>query len=519
MRVFDMPRAGVAALVVLALAFPAVAQKSGGTLRLYHRDSPASMSILEEATISTVMPAMSVFNNLVVFDQHVAQNSLASIVPDLAESWSWNPDGTELTFKLRRGVKWHDGQKFTAADVKCTWDLLQDKGAAKLRVNPRRSWYGNLIEVTTDGDDAAVFRLKRRQPAFLTLLASGYSPIYPCHVPPAQMRQRPIGTGPFKFVEFKPNESIKLMRNPDYWKPGRPYLDGIEFTIITNRSTAILAFIAGKFDMTFTTEVTIPLLKDIHQQALQAVCAVVPLNASVNLLLNRDKPPFDNTDIRWAMMLALDRKSFIDILGEGQGDIGGAMLPPPEGIWGLPPDQLATLPGYGPDIEKNRTEARAIVGKLGYGAAKRLQIMVSTRNIAGYRDAAVILIDQLKQVYIDGELEPIETANWFPKIGRKDYQIGLNVTGSAVDDPGPAILRELCVRLGAQLHGLLQQGARCDVRCAIRRARSRQAAAAGVGNRQAVAARCRTSDHHAQSRGDLLATAGQGTDDHGQQHL
>jgi peptide/nickel transport system substrate-binding protein len=81
--------------------------------------------------------------------------------------------------------------------------------------------------------------------------ASGYTRVYPCHVSPRDMRQHPIGTGPFKFVEFKPNESIRLARNPDYWTPGRPYLDGVEYTIIPNRSTAILAFTAGKFDLPF----------------------------------------------------------------------------------------------------------------------------------------------------------------------------------------------------------------------------------------------------------------------------
>jgi peptide/nickel transport system substrate-binding protein len=428
------PAAAVLAAALVA-ASPALAQKQGGVLHLYHRDSPASMSIHEEATISTVMPVMGVFNNLVMFDQHVPQNSLNSIVPDLAESWSWGEDGKSLTFKLRPGVKWHDGKPFTANDVKCTFDLLLGKGSAKLRLNPRRAWYGNLEEVTASGDDTAVFHLKRPQPALLTLLASGYSPVYPCHVPPAQMRQHPVGTGPFKFVEFKPNESIKLVRNLDYWKQGRPYLDGIEYTIIPNRSTAILGFIAGKFDLTFTTEVTVPLMKDVASQAPQAQCELVPTNVSTNLLLNRDKPPFDNADVRKAMMLALDRKAFIDILGEGKGDVGGAMLPPPEGVWGLPPDQLVTLPGYGPDIEKSRGEARAIMEKLGYGPDKRLAVKVSARNIAQYRDPAVILIDQLKHVYIDGELDPVETANWFPKIARKDYQIGLNLTGSAVDDP------------------------------------------------------------------------------------
>ena len=139
----------------------------------------------------------------------------------------------ELTFPLREGVKWHDGKPFTAADVKCTWDLLMGKSAAtscaSTRANPGTT---TSQEVTTTAITRSRFHLKRPQPALLALLASGWSPIYPCHVPAAQMRQHPIGTGPFKFVEFKPNEYIRLARNPDYWKPGRPYLDGIEFTIM-----------------------------------------------------------------------------------------------------------------------------------------------------------------------------------------------------------------------------------------------------------------------------------------------
>src|SRR6516165_8809941 len=431
-------RRRVAAAGVLLVAMSgggAQAQKPGGVLRIYHRDSPASMSIHEEGTNSVAIPMMAVFNNLVLYDQHKAQNSLDTIVPDLAESWSWNEEGTRLTFKLREGVKWHDGKPFTSVDVKCTWDLLTGRGAERLRLNPRKSWWNNVAEIVADGPAQATLVLKRPQPAILALLASGYTPIYPCHIPPRDMRQHPIGTGPFKFVEFKPNEGIKLARNPDYWKPGRPYLDGIEYTIIPNRSTAILAFIAGKFDLTFPYEVTIPLLKDVKQQAPQAVCDLVSTNASTNLLVNREAPPFDNPDQRRALALALDRKSFIDILGEGQGDIGGAMQPPPAGVWGMPADVLATIPGYAPDVAKNRVEAREIMRRLAYGQDRLLAIKISTRNKPTYRDPAIILIAQLKEIWIDGELEPIETANWFPKLARKDYQIGLNNTGSGVDDP------------------------------------------------------------------------------------
>jgi peptide/nickel transport system substrate-binding protein len=421
--------------LAIAAADTASAQQQGGTLRVYHRDSPASMSVIEEASLSTAMPMMGVFNNLAMYDQHVAQNSLATIVPDLAESWSWSEDGTALTFRLRDGVRWHDGKPFTARDVQCTWDLLLGTGPTPLRANPRKFWWQNVASVTAGDERAATFHLKRPQPALLALLASGYSPVYPCHVTPAQMRQHPIGTGPFKFFEYKPNQGIKVARNPDYWKPGRPHLDAIEYTIIPNRSTAVLAFAAGKFDLTWPYDVAIPLVREVKAQAPQAICEVAPLNASRNLDINPAMPPFDNPELRRAMSLSLDRRAFIDILDEGQGDIGGAMLPPPAGVWGLTPEMLRTLPGYGPDIAKNREAARAIMERLGYGPDRRLAVKVASRNIPIARDPAIILIDQLKTIYIDGELDLVDTALWFPKMMRHDYAVALGLGASGVDDP------------------------------------------------------------------------------------
>jgi peptide/nickel transport system substrate-binding protein len=424
-----------AAIAAMALAAaPAMAQKRGGILRLSHFDSPASMSILEESTRATEQPMMGVFNNLVLYDQHVAQNSLDVVKPDLATGWSWGEDGKELTFPLRQGVKWHDGKPFTAADVKCTWDLLMGKGSDKLRANPRKSWYDNVEEVTARGDYEVTFRLKQPQPALLALLASGWSPIYPCHVPAREMRQHPIGTGPFKFVEFKPNERITVTRNPDYWKPDRPYLDGIEYTIMREPAPRNLAFFAGRFDM-IPLSVTIPTLKDFKEQAPQALCEINSGNVPRTMLVNPSAPPFDNLELRRAMSLAFDRKEFLDILNEGQGRSGGNMMPPPDGSWGMPPEVLATLPGYGPDVAKNRAEARAIMEKLGYGPDKHLAVKVSTRNFPAWRDPAVILISQLKQIYIDGELDLVDTALWYPKMARKDYTVGAVPIESGVDDP------------------------------------------------------------------------------------
>ncbi len=427
----------VAALAATTAGVPAMAQKSGGTLKMIHRDNAPSGSIHEEATNSVTEPFMGVFNNLVMFDQTKHINSAETIVPDLAKSWEWDATKTKLTFKLHEGVKWHDGKPFTSADVKCTFDLVLGKAKDRWRKNPRAVWYHNLQDVTVNGPNEATLVLANPQPGFINLLASGYTPIYPCHVNSQTMRTDPIGTGPFKFAEWKRNEKMRFVKNPDYFKKGLPYLDAIEWTIIPSRSTRMLAFSAGEHDVTFPNDVVVPLLKDIKATAPNAICDLHPSNVSTNLIVNREKAPFDNPKVRQAMDMAIDRDAFITILSEGKNDKAGAMLPPPEGQWGISKEDLAKIPGYGSgaDIEKARNEARKIMEGLGYTAEKPLQIKVSTRDIAVYRDPAVILIDQLKGIHIAGELEVVDTSIWHAKVARKDYIVGLNLTGVGVDDP------------------------------------------------------------------------------------
>src|SRR5262245_47337140 len=226
----------VALAVGLALAEPAVAQKSGGVLRTYNSSNPPSASIVEEATIAAAMAFSGVFNNLLIFDQSKPTNGLDTIVPELAESWTWDESRTRLTVKLRQGVKWHDGKPFTAKDVRCTWDKIQGRHPDELRTNPPDVWWTNHKEVHVNGDFDATFVLGQPQASFPALLASNLSPVYPCHVPAKDMRRRPIGTGPFKFQSFDSNQTVKLVKNTDYWKPCRPYLEGFEMSIIGNRS-------------------------------------------------------------------------------------------------------------------------------------------------------------------------------------------------------------------------------------------------------------------------------------------
>lgn len=422
-------------ILTTPLATTSHAQKSGGVLKSYVWDNPPSASIHEEATISTVFPFMPVFNNLVMFDQSKIEANLGTIVPDLAKSWSWDDSKTKLTFTLETGVKWHDGKPFSAKDVKCTFDMVSGLvPSTDLRKNPRKVWYHNVKEISAEGDAKVTFHLKAPQPSFIALLASGYSPIYPCHVPQREMRVKPIGTGPFKFVELKRGEIVRLVRNPEYWKKGLPRLDGIDYRIMDSRSTRVLAFIAGEIDLTFVSDVTVALIKDVNSKAPTATCQLVPSNNTINMIVNAGAPPFDNAKIRRAMALAIDRKAFNTILAEGKASIGAVMLPGPEGAWALPPEELAKLPGYG-NVEKDQAEARKIMEELGYSATNPLKVKVATRNIPLYRDPAVIFVDQMKKIHIESELETVDTPQWHAKVARKDYAVGLNTTGVGVDDP------------------------------------------------------------------------------------
>ena len=144
--------AAIGLMMAMSVGDTVFAQKTGGVLRVHANDSPPSLSMHEESDAVPARATMGVFNNLVMFDQHAKQNSMQSIVPDLATGWSWSEDGTELKFPLRQGVKWHDGKPFTAKDVKCTFELLQGKSSDKLRLNPRKAWYRNLEEVVANSE-------------------------------------------------------------------------------------------------------------------------------------------------------------------------------------------------------------------------------------------------------------------------------------------------------------------------------------------------------------------------------
>ncbi len=422
------------AIAAWGLASSAIAQKSGGILRIPLRENPGSASIAEESSIYTNLPFMGVFNNLVLFDQNDKIARLESIKPDLATSWSWSSDNKVVTLKLREGVKWHDGKPFTSADVQCTWDTILEKRNANWRKNVRKEWYHNLKDVSVNGPYEVRFTLERPQPSFMSMLAVGWSAVYPCHVDGRVMRQKPIGTGPYKVVEYKPNESIRLTKNTEYWKPGLPYLDGIEYRIVPSQATRTLSFVTGQFDITGPSDVTPAIQKDIKAQTPNALCEIFPTAGSSHILINHKAPQMQDARVRRAIDLALDRNVFVTSQ-QGQGRVGGAMIAPPYGVWGLTPGQLENLPGFGKDIEKRRAEARKLMEEAGYGPNKKLKVTYITRQSNAAVMGATLASDQLRAIYIEGDVDAKDYTLFTGMLMKGTYTLAFHATGNALDDP------------------------------------------------------------------------------------
>ena len=423
------------ALVVLVAPVTAQSPKSGGVLTTSPLSATPSLSPHEESTIATVQQASPCFNNLVYYDPTKKVETVDTIIPELAEKWSWQDNYRNLVFFLRKDVKWHDGKPFTSQDVKYTFDAVRGAPDAKarLRVNPRKLWYEAVEAIEAPDPHTVVFRLKHPQPSLLLMLASGYSPVYPAHVPLAEFKNKCIGTGPFKLKENKPGELVEYVRNPDYFIKGRPYLDGIKFVIIRDRSTQIAALQSGQLDVGGSgwnkTNA-----ENAKNGAPKLTVVEADSNVNDNVLINFKKAPYNDIRVRRAINLALDRKAYLVGPRQGAATFGGALLPKPAGVWGLPAADVAKLPGMG-DPKKQKADAKKLLAEAGFTASNPLKMTVSTRALAIYVDTASWMVDQLEQIGVQATLEQIETGVWHPKMTRLEYQVALNLTGVGIDDP------------------------------------------------------------------------------------
>ncbi len=427
---------GILSALFATVAISAETPKSGGILNATLIEAPPSFSIHEEATVGAVWPVMPCYSNLVLFDPLKKQESPDSIILELAEKWTLQDSGKSLVFFLRKDVKWHDGRPFTSQDVKHTFDVVREAPGitTKLRVNPRQLWYENVASIDAPDPTTVAFRLKKAQPSLILMLASGYSPVYPAHVPLAELRTKCVGTGPFKLKEVRPGELIDYVRNPDYFVKGRPYLEGIRYTIIKDRSTRYSAIQAGRQDVPYPLEIAKTIAETVKQSAPKLVLIESSTNVYDSFFVNFARPLFSDPKLRKALNLAVDRKGYIKAARQGAAVSGGVMLPPPYGVWGLSAAEQAKIPGFG-DAAKEKAEAKKLLAEAGYGPSKPLKLTVSTRAIPSYVEITSYVVDQLRQVGIDATIEQIETGVWHAKMTRREFELAVDQTGIGPDDP------------------------------------------------------------------------------------
>jgi peptide/nickel transport system substrate-binding protein len=312
--------AGITSLLGMAGAGltpqPAMAQRRGGTLVQIVQPEPPSLG----SYISTALPvgqvAAKIYDGLVEYDFNLRP------IPCLAESWTVAADGLTVTFRLRAGVRFHDGQPFTSADVQFTvMEVLK-------RVHPRGiNTFADVTAVETPDPQTAVFRLSRPAPYMMAALSGYESPMLPKHVfsqgdiRSHQNANSPIGTGPFRFVQWRRGEFVRLDRNPDYWKPGLPYLERIVVRFIGDTGTRAAALergdahVAGFGAVPYNDLRRLERLPNIRIET-RGYEMISPV---VELMFNTRKPPFDNVRVRQAISFAIDRQFVIDNIWFGFG--------------------------------------------------------------------------------------------------------------------------------------------------------------------------------------------------------
>jgi peptide/nickel transport system substrate-binding protein len=215
---------------------------------------------------------------------------------------------------------------------------------------------------------------------------------------------------------------------------GRPYLDGVRYTVIVERGTRVAALQAGQIDVAYPGETTLAIAEQLKNAVPGMVFTETASNVSENLLLNTKKPPFDNIKVRRALSFAIDRRTYTQTVHRGAAVVGASLAPKPWGVWGLLDRDLGQLPGYG-GAAAGRAQAKKLLAEAGFGPSSPLKVELVTRAIAIYLDFAGFVVSDLKQVGVEATLKQIDTAQWHPMVTRREFQIGANLTGLGVDDP------------------------------------------------------------------------------------
>jgi peptide/nickel transport system substrate-binding protein len=424
----------VAALVVAVPGFAPAAEtprRGGVLLAVIGADAP-SLDCHQESTFACIQLVAPLYNLLLQIDPQ----SYPKIIGDLATDWKISPDGLTYTFKIRQGVKFHDGSPLSAADVKASYDkiVFPPNGTRSVR----KEHYTAILKVEAPDASTVVFKLKFPSASLLENLASPWNVIYPkkyLDKDPNYFMKNAIGSGPFKFKGYTRGSTFEGERNPAYHVKDRPYLNGYKFFISTETSVRAAAVRSGRAYIEFRDlphSETDAMKKQLGDKI---VIQETPMIGQFGFAMQNTVKPFTDVRVRRAVMLGFDRYTAGKVLYTltGLRDVGGPMRPGTD--WAIPPAELEKIPGFWRDQDKSRAEAKKLLAEAGY--PNGFKVVLKNRNVKlPYQDLAVFAIQEWRKIGIEVEHRPLETASWFADLrDTGNFELGLQPTVEFTDDP------------------------------------------------------------------------------------
>ncbi|HYB43041.1 MAG TPA: ABC transporter substrate-binding protein [Candidatus Methylomirabilis sp.] len=401
----------IASLAVAARAGVQAAQapRRGGVLLAVIGADPPSLDPHQESTFANIELVAPLYSTLLQIDPY----HYPKIIGDVASEWKISPDGLTYTFKIRSGIRFHDGSPLTAADVKASYDKIIFPPAGVRSV--RKNAYTAVERVEASDAGIVIFTLKFPSASLLANLASPWNVIFPkkyLDQDPNYFKTHAIGSGPFRFKAYTRGSTFEGERNPDYFVKDRPYLDGYKFYISPETSVRAAAIRSGRAYIEFRDLPNAEVEAIKKQLGDKVVVQETPMTGEWGVAVNNTAKPFDDVRVRKALSLGIDRYTMSTVLYPltGLKFVGGLMRPGSE--WAMPEAELEKLPGFGHNIEQNRVEARRLLAEAGYPHG--LKVVLKNRNVRlPYQDFAVFLIQEWRKIGIEVEHRPLETAAWF----------------------------------------------------------------------------------------------------------
>jgi len=406
--------------------------RRGGVLLAVIGADPPSLDSHQESTFANIQLVAPLYSTLLQYDPY----SYPKIIGDAAAEWKSAPDGLTYTFKIRQGIRFHDGSPLTAADVKATYDKIIWPPAGVLSI--RKAAYSEIERVEVPDAATVVFRLKFPSASLLDNLASPWNVIYPkkyLDKDPNYFKTNVVGSGPFKFKSYTRGSTFEGERNPDYFIKDRPYLDGYKFFISPETSVRASAIRSGRAYVEFRDLPGADVDAIKKQLGDKVAVQETPMTGQWGIAINNTVKPFTDPRVRKALTLGFDRYTASRVLYPltGLKYVGGLMRAGSD--WAMPDADLQKLPGFGKDIEKSRAEARRLLAEAGY--PNGLKVVLKNRNVKlPYQDFAVFLIQEWRKIGVEAEHRPLETAAWFSDVQNTgSFELSVAPTVEYADDP------------------------------------------------------------------------------------